>query len=98
MTLAALLTVIVTGLRTVALSVFVAVAQTVSMHMLFVVQHTQKRAQRVTHRKLDELLPATNADDRLLRFEEAPDAVMDDGPQRHGRRRQQAHQSARDRT
>ena len=42
--------------------------------MVFVIQHTQARAQEATQRKLDEILRASpEADNSLITLEEAPD-------------------------
>src|ERR1700683_1441331 len=45
----------------------------VTLVMVFVIQHTQGRAQAATQRKLDELLKATpGAEESLMMLEEAP--------------------------
>lgn len=55
-------------------SVLVVVSSSVTVVMVFVLQHTQARQQAVTHRKLDELLHAQpTANDRLIALEDAPD-------------------------
>ena len=49
----------------------------VTLLMVFAIQHTQGREQAATQRKLDELLRALpNADDSLMMLEEAAPAVM----------------------
>jgi low affinity Fe/Cu permease len=46
----------------------------VTLVMVFAIQHTQTRQQSATQRKLDELLRAQpTADDSLIAVEEAPD-------------------------
>jgi len=51
----------------------------VTLVMLFVIQHTQSREQAATQRKLDELLRATpGAESGLMLLEEASDDVMRD--------------------
>jgi low affinity Fe/Cu permease len=51
----------------------------VTLVMLFVIQHTQSREQAATQRKLDELLRATpEAESGLMLLEEASDDVMRD--------------------
>lgn len=46
---------------------------------MFAIQHTQRREQLVTRRKLDELVRAQpKADDRMIRAEDATDAELDD--------------------
>jgi low affinity Fe/Cu permease len=55
-------------------SVLVVVSSSVTVVMVFVLQHTQARQQAVTQRKLDELLHAQpTADDRLIALEDASD-------------------------
>ncbi len=49
-------------------------SSSVTVVMVFVLQHTQARQQAVTQRKLDELLRAhPSADDRLIALEDASD-------------------------
>jgi low affinity Fe/Cu permease len=53
-------------------------SSTITLLMVFAIQHTQARQQSAIQRKLDELLHALpNADDRLIAVEEAPDAELD---------------------
>jgi low affinity Fe/Cu permease len=67
-----------------ALTVMAAVVQVVTLVMVFVLQHTQSRDERITHRKLDELLQATpDADDRIVMLERASDTEIDDASRRH---------------
>ena len=55
-------------------SVLAVVSSSVTVLMVFVLQHTQARQQAVTHRKLDELLQAQpTANDRLIALEDASD-------------------------
>ena len=50
------------------------VAGSVTLLMVFVIQHTQDRQTSATQRKLDELIRATEgADDNLIAVEEADD-------------------------
>ncbi len=54
------------------------VASSVTLVMVFTIQHTQSRQQSATQRKLDELLRAMPAaDNRLIAVEEAPDAELE---------------------
>ena len=54
------------------------VSASVTLVMVFAIQHTQARQQSATQRKLDELLRALpSADDRLIAVEEAPDAELE---------------------
>jgi low affinity Fe/Cu permease len=67
-----------------ALALLVAVIQVVTLVMVFVIQHTQSRDQRITHRKLDELLNADpRADQRMVALERATDDAIDDASRRH---------------
>ena len=55
-------------------SVFQTLASATTLAMVFVIQHTQSRAQAATQRKLDEILRASPAaDNSLITLEEAPD-------------------------
>ena len=50
----------------------------ITVVMVFAIQHTQRREQLVTQRKLDELLRAQpRADDRVIAAETATDAELD---------------------
>jgi low affinity Fe/Cu permease len=50
------------------------VSSTVTLVMLFAIQHTQARQQSATQRKLDEILRALpRAEGRFIALEEAPD-------------------------
>ncbi len=54
------------------------ISSTVTLVLLFAIQHTQARQQTATHRKLDELLRAIpRADNRLIAVEEAPDQELE---------------------
>ncbi|MHB8220894.1 MAG: low affinity iron permease family protein [Acidimicrobiales bacterium] len=54
-------------------------ASTVTIVMLFAIQHTQGREQAAVQRKLDEILRALpGADESLMMLEEAPPKVMHD--------------------
>jgi len=51
----------------------------VTLVMVFAIQHTQGREQAASQRKLDELLRALpGAQERLMMLEEAPDSVLRD--------------------
>ena len=55
-------------------TVFQTLAAATTLAMVFVIQHTQSRAQAATQRKLDEILRASpGADNSLITLEEAPD-------------------------
>lgn len=54
------------------------VSSTVTLVMLFAIQHTQARQQSATQRKLDEILRALpRADGRFIAVEEAPDEELE---------------------
>jgi len=58
-------------------TVFTTVADSITLVMLFVIQHTQSREQSVLQLKLDELIRATpQADDLLVHLEVAEDAEL----------------------
>jgi len=65
---------------------FGAVAASITLVMVFVIQHTQTRQQVALQHKLDELLRALpGTDERLIKLESAPPAVVEeitkfDGP------------------
>jgi low affinity Fe/Cu permease len=64
----------VTGFPQLWESVLYIASSSVTVVMVFVLQHTQARQQEVTQRKLDELLRAQpTADDRLIALEGASD-------------------------
>jgi low affinity Fe/Cu permease len=64
----------VNGFPTNWLTTFGAIADVITLIMLFVIQHTQSRHQLVLQLKLDELIRATpSADDRVVKLEIAPD-------------------------
>lgn len=53
-------------------------SSTITLLMVFAIQHTQARQQTAVQRKLDEILHALpRADDRLIAVEEAPDAELE---------------------
>jgi low affinity Fe/Cu permease len=57
---------------------FSAVASSVTLVMLFVIQHTQSRHQASLQLKLDELIRTSpGADDQLVRIEMADEAELD---------------------
>lgn len=54
-----------------------ATSSSITLVMVFAIQHTQARQQAAIQRKLDETLRAiTTADDRLIAVEEAPDEEL----------------------
>jgi low affinity Fe/Cu permease len=56
---------------------FSTVAESITLVMLFVIQHTQSRQQMVLQLKLDELIRTSpNADDLLVHLEGADDAEL----------------------
>ena len=56
---------------------FSTVAESITLVMLFVIQHTQSRQQSVLQLKLDELIRSSpNADDHLVHLEVAEDAEL----------------------
>jgi low affinity Fe/Cu permease len=58
-------------------TVFQTLAAATTLAMVFVIQHTQSRAQAATQRKLDEILRASpEADNSLITLEEAPDSEL----------------------
>jgi low affinity Fe/Cu permease len=57
--------------------VFSTVANSITLVMLFVIQHTQSRQQKVLQLKLDELIRTSpNADDLLVQLEKAEDSEL----------------------
>jgi low affinity Fe/Cu permease len=65
------------GFPTTWLTTFGAIADVVTLIMLFVIQHTQSRHQLVLQLKLDELIRANpQADDRVVKLEVAPDEEL----------------------
>lgn len=63
---------------------FATVVGSVTLVMLFVIQHTQSRLQAVLQMKLDELIRASpEADDALVRLEVADDAELLNRQQSH---------------
>jgi low affinity Fe/Cu permease len=67
----------VNGFPTNWLTTFGAIADVITLIMLFVIQHTQSRHQLVLQLKLDELIRATpHADDRVVKLEIAPDSEL----------------------
>ncbi|MHB8378888.1 MAG: low affinity iron permease family protein [Acidimicrobiales bacterium] len=57
--------------------VFSTLASSITLVMLFVIQHTQSRQQTVLQLKLDELIRASpNADDLLVQLEKAEDSEL----------------------
>ena len=74
-------------------TVFQTIAAAVTLAMVFVIQHTQARAQEATQRKLDEILRASpNADNSLITLEEAPDNELKAATDAHRGVRREAQQ------
>ena len=62
---------------------FGTVCSGITVTMVFVIQHTQHRAQQATQLKLDELIRSLpQADDRVVRVEASSDAEIDELEQR----------------
>ncbi len=58
---------------------FATVCSGITVTMVFVIQHTQRRAQQATQLKLDELIRSLpQADDRVVRVEASSDAELDE--------------------
>jgi low affinity Fe/Cu permease len=69
---------IATGFPTWWQAVLYATGTSVTLVMVFAIQHTQTRQEIAIQRKLDELLRAVpRADNRLIAAEDAPDAELD---------------------
>jgi len=65
-------------------TVFQTLAAATTLAMVFVIQHTQARAQAATQRKLDEILRALPAaDNTMITLEEAPDNELKAATQTH---------------
>jgi low affinity Fe/Cu permease len=57
---------------------FATVCSGITVTMVFVIQHTQRRAQQATQLKLDELIRSLpQADDRVVKVEASSDAELD---------------------
>ena len=66
-------------------------AAATTLAMVFVIQHTQARAQAATQRKLDEILLASpEADNTLITLEEAPDNELKAATDAHRDARREA--------
>jgi low affinity Fe/Cu permease len=78
-------------------TVFQTFAAATTLAMVFVIQHTQSRAQAATQRKLDEILRASpEADNSLITLEEAPDNELKAATDAHRDvRRDARHESPR---
>jgi low affinity Fe/Cu permease len=75
--------IIVTGFDDELQLAFATVCSGVTVTMVFVIQHTQRRAQQATQLKLDELIRSLpQADDRVVRVEASSDAEIDEFEQR----------------
>lgn len=65
-------------------AIFHTVAAAVTLAMVFVIQHTQARAQEATQRKLDEIVRSSaNADNTMINLEEAPDDELEEATETH---------------
>jgi len=65
-------------------SIFQTIAAATTLAMVFVIQHTQARAQAASQRKLDEILRALpGADNTMITLEEAPDQELKAATQTH---------------
>lgn len=78
-------------------TVFQTLAAATTLAMVFVIQHTQARAQEATQRKLDEILRASpGADNSLITLEEAPDNELKAASDAHrDLRREEQHEPPR---
>jgi low affinity Fe/Cu permease len=73
------------------LTAFEALAATVTLVMVFTLQHTQARQQVALQRKLDEILQSLpDADNRLVQLENASEDELADHADRHTRVRDDA--------
>lgn len=73
-----------TGFSEHLVAIFHALASATTLAMVFVIQHTQARAQEATQRKLDEILRALpDADNALVTLEEAPDKELEEATETH---------------
>jgi low affinity Fe/Cu permease len=71
--------------------IFQTLVASLTLVMVFVIQHTQARHQRATQRKLDEILLAMpGADNSLLKLEHASDEQLRDAGHQHRQLRQAA--------
>ena len=58
---------------------FATVCSGITVTMVFVIQHTQRRAQQATQLKLDEIIRSLpSADDRVVKVEASSDAELDE--------------------
>ena len=65
-------------------TIFQTLVAALTLAMVFVIQHTQRREQVATQRKLDEILRALpQADNTMIAFEEASDAQLAQARQHH---------------
>jgi low affinity Fe/Cu permease len=63
---------------------FPTIAAATTLTMVFLIQHTQARAQAATQRKVDGILRASpEADDTLITVEEAPDNELKAATEAH---------------
>ena len=77
-------------------TIFQTLAAATTLAMVFVIQHTQARAQAATQRKLDEILRASpEADNTLITLEEAPDNEPKAATEAHRDARRDAKRDAR---
>jgi low affinity Fe/Cu permease len=78
-------------------TVFQTLAAATTLAMVFIIQHTQSRAQEATQRKLDEILRASpEADNSLITLEEAPDNELKAATDAHRGVRREARQEEPD--
>ena len=74
---ACFIAIIVRGFPTTWVATFELAASSVTLVMVFAIQHTQGREQAATQRKLDELIHAfPGAKESLMMLEEAPREIM----------------------
>jgi low affinity Fe/Cu permease len=81
---AALIALVVAGFPDSWALVFSTITSAITLVMVFVVQHSQRREQATTHLKIDELIQALpDADDRYARVQVAEDEEVEELEQRH---------------
>lgn len=84
----AAISLVAAGVGGTGLTRFATIVEAVTLAMVFVVQHTQAREQRITQRKLDELLRAhEQVDKRAIHLESGSDDEIEVLADRHHRHR-----------
>jgi low affinity Fe/Cu permease len=84
LTVAALVGLVLSHASDRAYVLYTVVIEAVTLVLVFVVQHTQNRHQKVMQRKLDEVVAALgDADDRMVHLEHASDEEIEQQSKRH---------------